>query len=123
MIRKSELFLFFIATLIFYGASLSLAENAAYCETTQVLEISEHALTKSKNEQFRLVVTSRTVNFGINSLSGGTNKFRVINYRSGMDCQAEYDRFYISFVNGNLYFSAIFPKSATLVSAKCEILV
>ena len=121
MVRKPGLVLFFIANLIFYGASTSWAENAAYCETTQVLEIGEHALAKSKNEQFRLVVSSKTVNFGINSFSGGTNTFKIINYHSKMNWQADDDRFYISFLNGNLYFSAVFPRSATLVSAKCEI--
>ena len=88
MIRKSGRVLFFIVHLILYGTSMSWAENAAYCETTQVLEIGEHALTKSKNEQFRLVVSSKTVNFGINSFSGGTNTFKVINYRSRMNWQA-----------------------------------
>ena len=121
MIRKLGLLLFFIATLIFYGASMSWAENAAYCETTQVLEVGEHVLVKSKNEQFRLVVSSKTVSFGINSFSGGTNTFKVINYRSRMNWQADDDRFYISFLNGNLYFSAVFPRSSTLVSAKCEV--
>jgi len=68
--RKSGLILFFIANLIFNSTSVSWAKNAAYCETTQVLEIDEHTLLKSKNEQFRLVISSETVNFGINSFSG-----------------------------------------------------
>ena len=121
MIRKSGLILFFIANLIFNVTSVSWAKNAAYCETTHVLEIDDYALSKSKNEQFRIVVSSETVNFGINSFSGGTNTFKIINYRSRMDWQADNGRFYISFLNGNLYFSAVFPRSATLVSAKCEI--
>ena len=78
MMRKPGLILFFIASLIFTGTSVSWAKNAAYCETTHVLEIDEHALSKSKNEQFRLVVSSETVNFGINSFSGGTNTFKLI---------------------------------------------
>ena len=121
MMRKPGLILFFIANITFNGASVSWGKNAAYCETTQVLEIDEHALSKSKNERFRLVVSSETVNFGINSFSGGTNTFKIIDYRSIMNWQADDDRFYISFLNGNLYFSAVFPGSATLVSAKCEI--
>ena len=121
MMRKSGLILFFIANLIFNGTSVSWAKNVAYCETTHVLEIDEHALSKSKNEQFRLVVTSETVNFGINSFSGGTNTFKIIDYHSRMNWQADDDRFYISFLNGNLYFSAVFPRSSTLVSAKCEV--
>jgi len=121
MMRKSGLILFLIANLIFNGTSVSWAKNAAYCETTQVLEIDEHALSKSKNEQFRLVITSETVNFGINSFSGGTNTFKIIDYHNKMNWQADDDRFYISFLNGNFYFSAVFPRSATLVSAKCEI--
>ena len=121
MIRKSGLILLFITNLIFYSVSLSWAEDAAYCETTQVLEIGDHTLRKSKNEQFRLVVSSKTVNFGINSFSGGTNTFKLINYRNRMNWQADDGRFYISFLNGDLYFSAVFPRSATLVSAKCKI--
>jgi hypothetical protein len=121
MMRKSGLILFFIANLIFNVTSVSWAKNAAYCETTQVLEIVDHALSKSKNEQFRIVVSSETVNFGINSFSGGTNTFKIIDYHSRMNWQADDDRFYISFLNGNLYFSAVFAKSATLASAKCEI--
>ena len=121
MIRKSRLILLFITNLIFYSVSLSWAEDAAYCETTQVLEIGDHTLGKSKNEQFRLVVSSKTVNFGINSFSGGTNTFKLINYRNRMNWQADDGRFYISFLNGDLYFSAVFPRSATLVSAKCKI--
>ena len=119
--RKLILILFCSANLIFFGTSVSWSDNAAYCETTQVLEIDEHALSNSKNERFRLVVSSETVNFGINSFSGGTNTFKIIDYRSKMNWQADDDRFYISFLNGNLYFSAVFPGSATLVSAKCEI--
>ena len=119
--RKSGLILFFIANIIFNGTSVSLAKNTAYCETTQVLKIDEHTLSKSENEQFRLVVSRKTVNFGINSFSGGTNAFKIIDYRSRMNWQADDDRFYISFLNGNLYFSAVFPRNATLVSAKCEI--
>ena len=110
-----------VAELIFNGTSVSWAKNVAYCETTQVLDIDEHALSKSKNEQFRIVVSGETVNFGINSFSGGTNTFKIIDYRSSMNWQVDDDRFYISFLNGNLYFSAVFPRSATLVSAKCEI--
>ena len=121
MIRKSGLILFFIANLIFNVTSVSWAKNAAYCETTHVLEIDDQALSKSKNEQFRIVVSSETVNFGINSFSGVTNTFKIIDYHSRMNWQADDDRFYISFLNGNLYFSAVFAKSATLVSAKCEI--
>ena len=121
MIRKSGLILLFITNLIFYSVSMSWAEDAAYCETTQVLEIGDHTLGKSKNEQFRLVVSSKTVNFGINSFSGGTNTFKLINYRNRMNWQADDGRFYISFLNGDLYFSAVFPRSAALVSAKCTI--
>ena len=121
MMRKSGLILFLIANFIFNGTSASWARHAAYCETTQVLVIDEHALSKSKNEQFRLVVSSEAVNFGINSFSGGTNTFKIVDYRSSMNWQADDNRFYISFLNGNLYFSAVFPRSATLVSAKCEI--
>ena len=85
------------------------------------MEIGEHALTKSRNEQFRLVVSGKTVNFGINSFSGGTNTFKIINYRSRMDWQAVNGRFYISFLNNNLNFLAVFPRSAAPVSAKRKI--
>jgi hypothetical protein len=121
MMRNLGLILFLVAELIFNGTSVSWAKNAAYCETTQVLNIDEHALSKSKNEQFRIVVSGETVNFGINSFSGGTNTFKIIDYRSSINWQADDNRFYVSFLNGNLYFSAVFPRSATLVSAKCEI--
>ena len=104
-----------------FNASSSWAQNAVYCDTTQVLKIDEHALAKSENEQFRLVVSSNTVNFGINSFSGGTNSFKIKNYRSRMDWQADDDRFCITFLNGDLYFSAVFPKSATLLSAKSDV--
>ena len=50
MMRKSGLILFFIANLIFNVTSVSWAKNAAYCETIHVLEIDDHALSKSKNE-------------------------------------------------------------------------
>ena len=97
------------------------SDNAAYCETTQVLEINDHTITKSRNEKFRIAVSKDAVNFGINSFSGGTNSFKIKNYRSKMDWQANHGRFYISFLNGNLYFSAVFPKNATLMSAKCKL--
>ena len=119
--RKSGLILFFIVNFIFNSTSVGWAKNAAYCETTQVLEIDEHAVSKSVNEKFRLVVSNETVNFGINSFSGGTNTFKITDYHSRMNWHADDDRFYISFLNGNLYFSAVFAKSATLASAKCEI--
>ena len=121
MMRKPGLILFFIAYITFNGASVSWGKNAAYCETTQVLEIDDHALSKSKNEQFRLVISNETVHFGINSFSGGSNTFKIIDYRGKMNWRADDDRYYISFLNGNLYFSAVFPKSATVVSARCQI--
>ena len=121
MLHKPRLILFFIANITFSDISVSLAKNAAYCQTTQVLEIDDHSVSKSKNERFRLVVSNETVNFGINGFSGGTNTFKITDYRGRMNWQADDNRFYISFLNGNLYFSAVFPKSATLVSAKCEI--
>ena len=119
--RKSIPILFLIANLIFFDASMSWAESAAYCKTTQVLKIDNHDSAKSKNERFRLVVSDKTVHFGINSFSGGTNTFKIKNYRSRMDWRADYDKFYITFLKGDLYFSAVFPRSATLVSAKCQI--
>ena len=119
--RILVLVLFCISNLIFFGASVSWSDNAAYCETTQVLEISDHAMTKSRNERFRIVVSNSTVNFGINSFSGGTNSFKIKDYRNRMDWQVDHSRFYISFLNGNLYFSAVFPTNATLVSAKCQL--
>ena len=85
------------------------------------MEIGEHALTKSRNEKFRLVVSGKTVNFGINSLSGGTITFKMRNFRSRMDWQADNGRFYISFLNDNLNFMAVFPRSAAPVSAKRKI--
>ena len=42
--RKLGLILIFIANITFNGASVSWGKNAAYCETTQGLEIDEHAL-------------------------------------------------------------------------------
>ena len=51
MMRKPGLILFFIANITFNGASVSWGKNAAYCDTTQVLEIDEHALSKSKPDQ------------------------------------------------------------------------
>ena len=51
MMRKPGLILFFIANITFIDASVSWGKNAAYCETTQVLEIDEHALSKSKPDQ------------------------------------------------------------------------
>ena len=82
MMRRLGLILMFIADLIFYGASVGWANSAAYCETTQVLEIDEHALAKSKNEQFRLVISNETLHFGINSFSGGSNTFKMTDYLS-----------------------------------------
>ena len=119
--RRLVIILPCIFNLIFFGTSVSWSDNAAYCETTQVLEINDHTITKSRNEKFRIAVSTDAVNFGINSFSGGTNSFKMKNYRSKMDWQANSDRFYISFLNGNLYFSAVFPRNATLMSAKCQI--
>ena len=115
------LILFCIPNFIFFGVSMSWSDNAAYCETTQVLEIFDHAMTKSRNERFRMVVSNKTVNFGINSFSGGTNSFKIKSYRSRMDWQVNHGRFYVSFLNGDLYFSSVFSKNATLVSAKCQL--
>ena len=119
--RRLVLILSCIFNLIFFGASVSWSDNAAYCETTQVLEINDHTITKSRNEKFRIAVSKEAVNFGINSFSGGTNSFKIKNYRSKLDWQANHGRFYISFLDGNLYFSAVFPRNATLMSAKCQL--
>ena len=61
--RRLVLILSCIFNLIFFGASVSWSDNAAYCETTQVLEINDHTITKSRNEKFRIAMPNNAINF------------------------------------------------------------
>ncbi|MDC0649578.1 hypothetical protein OAQ37_03610 [Alphaproteobacteria bacterium] len=92
-----------------------------YCETTQVLQTERHKLITSKNEKFKMTVSNAFVDFGINGFTGGTNAFKISRFEKITDWQADYDRFYISFLDGNFYFAAVFPDSSRAISAKCQI--
>ena len=109
-----------IGLLVFYILA-SEAKTPVYCETTQILQIERHKIITSKNEKFRMTVSSDFVDFGINGFTGGTNSFKISRFEKLTDWQADYDRFYISFLDGNFYFAAVFPHSARAVSAKCKI--
>jgi hypothetical protein len=56
------------------------------------------------------------VAFGINGFTGGTNAFKISRFERLTDWQADYDRFYISFLDRNFYFAAVFPDSSRAVS-------
>ena len=112
----------FLATGLFVSAiSTGQAKTPIYCETTQILQTERHKITKSKNETFRMTVSKDMVAFGINGFTGGTNAFKISRFERLTDWQADYDRFYISFLDGNFYFAAVFPHSSRAVSAKCQI--
>ena len=119
--RKYISTLFLAVGLFLYAITASEAKTPAYCETTQILQTERHKIITSKNEKFRMTVSSDFVDFGINGFTGGTNSFEISRFEKLTDWQADYDRFYISFLDGNFYFAAVFPHSARAVSAKCKI--
>ena len=111
-----------LATGLFVSAiSIGQAKTPIYCETTQVLQTERHKIITSKNETFRMTLSNDMVAFGINGFTGGTNVFKISRFEKLTDWQADYDRFYISFLDGNFYFAAVFPHSSRAVSAKCQI--
>ena len=115
-----------LSTTLFFGLYMSNissieAKTPIYCETTQILQTAQHQMTRQRNEKFRITVSNGVVEFGINGFTGGTNKFQISNYLGTNNWQSNYDRFYISFLNGDLYFSATFPQSSKAVSAQCKI--
>ena len=119
--RKYVSILVLAAGLFVFAISASEAKTPVYCETTQVLQSERHKIITSKNEKFRMTVSKDIVDFGINGFTGGTNAFKMSRFAALTDWQADYDRFYISFLDGNLYFAAVFPNSSRAVSAKCQI--
>ena len=115
-----------LSTMLFFGLSMSNissieAKTAIYCETTQILQTAQHQMIRQKNEKFRMTVSNGVVEFGINGFTGGTNKFKISKYLETNSWQSNYDRFYISLLNGDFYFSATFPQSSKAVSALCKI--
>ena len=115
-----------LSTMLFFALSMSNissieAKTAIYCETTQILQTAQHQMIRQKNEKFRMTVSNGVVELGINGFTGGTNKFKISNYLETTSWQSNYDRFYISFLNGDFYFSATFPQSSKAVSARCKI--
>jgi hypothetical protein len=114
----STLLFFSLSTL---NATSAESKTALYCETTQILKTDQHEMFRPKNEKFRMVVSNDIVEFGINGFTGGTNSFKVSNYKKVTDWQSDYDRFYILFLNEDFYFSAVFPHSSRAVSAKCKL--
>lgn len=114
-----------LSTMIFFGLSASNissieAKTVIYCETTQVLQTAQHQMIRQKNERFRMEVSNGIVEFGINEFTGGTNKFKISNYLETTNWQSNYDRFSISFLNGDFYFSSTFPQTSSAVSARCK---
>ena len=81
----------------------------------------EFEIIKSKNEKFRVTVSNEIVDFGINGFTGGTNSFKISRFKKITEWQSDHNRFYISFLDGNFYFAAVFPDSSRAVSAKCQI--
>ena len=118
--RKYISTLFLAVGLFLYAITASEAKTPAYCETTQILQTERHKIITSKNEKFRMTVSSDFVDFGINGFTGGTNSFKISRFEKLTDWQADYDRFYISFLDENFYFAAVFPQSQLAVSAKCK---
>ena len=121
VMRKSISTLFLATGLFVSAISIGQAKTPIYCETTQVLQTERHKIITSKNETFRMTVSNDKVAFGINGFTGGTNVFKISRFEKLTDWQADYDRFYISFLDGNFYFAAVFPHSSRAVSAKCQI--
>jgi len=119
--RKSISTLFLATGLFVSTISTGQAKTPIYCETTQILQTERHKIITSKNETFRMTVSNDIVAFGINGFTGGTNAFKISRFETLTDWQADYDRFYISFLDGNFYFAAVFPHSSRAVSAKCQI--
>ena len=121
-VMRKSISILFLATGLFVSAiSTGQAKTPIYCETTQVLQTERHKIITSKNETFRMTVSNDMVAFGINGFTGGTNVFKISRFEKLTDWQADYDRFYISFLDGNFYFAAVFPHSSRAVSAKCQI--
>ena len=121
VMRKSISTLFLATGLFVSAISIGQAKTPIYCETTQVLQTERHKIITSKNETFRMTLSNDMVAFGINGFTGGTNVFKISRFEKLTDWQADYDRFYISFLDGNFYFAAVFPHSSRAVSAKCQI--
>ena len=121
VMRKSISTLFLATGLFVSAISTGHAKTPIYCETTQVLQTERHKIIPSKNETFRMTLSNDMVAFGINGFTGGTNVFKISRFEKLTDWQADYDRFYISFLDGNFYFAAVFPHSSRAVSAKCQI--
>ena len=119
--RKCIPKLFLALGLLVFDISASEAKTPVYCETTQILQIERHKIITSKNEKFRMTVSSDFVDFGINGFTGGTNSFKISRFKKITDWQSDHNRFYISFLDGNFYFAAVFPDSSRAVSAKCQI--
>ena len=121
-VMRNSISTLFLATGLFVSAiSTGQAKTPIYCETTQVLQTERHKIITSKNETFRMTVSNDKVAFGINGFTGGTNVFKISRFEKLTDWQADYDRFYISFLDGNFYFAAVFPHSSRAVSATCQI--
>ena len=119
--RKYISTLFLAIGVFVFSISASEAKTPVYCETTQILQTEQHEIITSKNEKFRMTVSSDIVDFGINGFTGGTNSFKILRFKKITDWQSNHNRFYISFLDGNFYFSAVFPDSSRAISAKCQI--
>ena len=114
-----------LSTMLFFGLSASdissiEAKTVIYCETTQILQTAQHQMIRKKNQSFRMALSNGVVEFGINEFTGGTNKFKISNYLETTNWQSNYNRFSISFLNGDFYFSSTFPQTSTAVSARCK---
>ena len=114
-----------LSTMLFFGLSASDISSiedktVIYCETTQILQTAQHQMIRKKNQSFRMALSNGVVEFGINEFTGGTNKFKISNYLETTNWQSSYDRFSISFLNGDFYFSSTFTQTSTAVSARCK---
>ena len=90
------------------------------CETTQHVLSSNHELTIYKPSRFSIAISNYELFFYEAEFYEVDFSLNLSKFVSESSWEADFDRWYVSFSNGNFYFASIFANAAKAVSATCQ---
>ena len=90
------------------------------CETTQHVLSMFHKLTIYEPSRFSIAISNYELFFYEADFYRVDFSLNLSKFASESSWEADFDRWYVSFLNGNFYFVSVFANAAEAVSAKCQ---
>ena len=90
------------------------------CETTHNVISRFHELTIYEPSRFSIAISNNELFFYEADFYGVDFSLNLSKFTSESSWEADYDRWYVSFLNGDFYYASVFANASTAVSAKCQ---